>query len=65
MAAANAAARNRPFLIVEIAGARLPAVDALIDRHGRLAANIEGNQYSTDQLTDLTRSVLDLRPAQR
>lgn len=31
---------------------------ALVDRGGRLAANIEGNQYSSDQLVDLTRAVL-------
>lgn len=36
---------------------------ALVDRNGQLAANIEGNQYSTDQLADLTRSVLEARPA--
>jgi protein SCO1 len=38
---------------------------ALIDRNGRLVANIEGNQYSTDQLADLTRAVLDARPVAR
>lgn len=31
---------------------------ALVDRTGRLVANIEGNQYTSDQLVDLTRSVL-------
>ena len=31
---------------------------ALVDRAGRLVANIEGNQYTSDQLVDLTRSVL-------
>jgi protein SCO1/2 len=31
---------------------------ALVDRSGTLVANIEGNQYSSDQLVDLTRSVL-------
>jgi protein SCO1/2 len=31
---------------------------ALIDRDGRLVANIEGNQYSVNQLVDLTASVL-------
>jgi protein SCO1/2 len=31
---------------------------ALIDRNGRLVANIEGNQYTSDQLADLTRAVL-------
>jgi protein SCO1/2 len=32
---------------------------ALIDRDGRLVANIEGNQYSAAQLADLTASVLE------
>jgi protein SCO1/2 len=32
---------------------------ALIDRSGRLVANIEGNQYSSDQLVDLLKSVLE------
>lgn len=36
---------------------------ALIDRRGALVANIEGNKYSSDQLTDLVRSVLDGPPA--
>ena len=31
----------------------------LIDRHGRLVANVEGNQFSSDQLGDLTAAVLD------
>jgi protein SCO1/2 len=31
---------------------------ALIDRDGRLVANIEGNQYTVNQLLDLTASVL-------
>jgi protein SCO1/2 len=31
---------------------------ALIDREGRLVANIEGNQYQVSQLVDLTASVL-------
>lgn len=30
---------------------------AVIDRQGRLAANIEGNQYTTDQLADLVEMV--------
>jgi protein SCO1/2 len=30
----------------------------LIDRAGRLAASVEGNRYSPEQLADLTRSVL-------
>jgi protein SCO1/2 len=34
---------------------------ALIDRNGTLVANIEGNKYSSDQLADLTRSVLSNR----
>jgi protein SCO1 len=33
----------------------------LIDRGGQLVANIEGNQYSSDQLTELTRTVLRKR----
>jgi protein SCO1 len=36
---------------------------ALIDRNGKLVANIEGNQYSPDQLADLTQAVLKARPA--
>ncbi len=35
----------------------------LIDRNGKLAANIEGNKYTSDQLADLTREVLNKRPA--
>lgn len=35
----------------------------LIDRNGKLVANIEGNQYSTDQLADLMQTVLKTRPA--
>ena len=31
---------------------------AIIDRHGKLVANIEGNQFTTDQLGDLTEAVL-------
>lgn len=34
----------------------------LIDRSGNLAANIEGNRYSSDQLAELTRVVLNRRP---
>lgn len=30
----------------------------LIDRRGRLAANVEGNQFTADQLADLTESAL-------
>jgi protein SCO1/2 len=32
---------------------------ALIDRRGQLVANIEGNQFTSDQLGDLTKAVLD------
>jgi protein SCO1/2 len=32
---------------------------AIIDRQGRLAANIEGNQFTADQLADLLKTVLD------
>jgi protein SCO1/2 len=35
----------------------------LIDRTGTLVANIEGNQYSSDQLGELTQAVLDGRAA--
>jgi len=31
---------------------------AVIDRKGRLVANIEGNQFTADQLSDLVNSVL-------
>jgi cytochrome oxidase Cu insertion factor (SCO1/SenC/PrrC family) len=31
---------------------------AIVDREGRLAANIEGNQFTADQLTDLVRTML-------
>jgi protein SCO1/2 len=31
----------------------------LVGRDGRLAANVEGNQFSSDQLADLTAGVLD------
>jgi protein SCO1/2 len=33
----------------------------LIDRNGQLVANIEGNQYSSDQLADLTQAALSSR----
>lgn len=36
---------------------------AVIDREGRLAANLEGNQFTAQQLGDLVESVLD-RPLQ-
>jgi len=32
---------------------------ALIDRRGRMAANIEGNQFTPEQLGDLTETLLD------
>jgi protein SCO1 len=32
---------------------------AIIDRQGKLVANIEGNQFTADQLADLTKAVLD------
>jgi protein SCO1/2 len=35
---------------------------AIIDRQGRLITNIEGNQFSAEQLTDLVESVLNRRP---
>jgi protein SCO1/2 len=34
---------------------------AVIDREGRLTANIEGNQYTTDQLAALVQAVTDRR----
>ena len=35
----------------------------VIDRQGKLVANIEGNQFTVEQLTDLVKTVLDTRPA--
>jgi len=35
---------------------------AIINRRGRLVANIEGNQFTTDQLGDLTEAALAERP---
>jgi len=32
---------------------------AIIDRHGKLVANLEGNQFTADQLTDLVQIVLN------
>jgi protein SCO1 len=32
---------------------------AIIDRNGKLVANIEGNQFTADQLADLTQTVLN------
>ena len=37
----------------------------LIDRNGALFANVEGNKFSTDQLADLTRTVLKLATRKR
>ena len=34
---------------------------AIIDRQGKLAANIEGNQFTAGQLGDLTQTVLNLK----
>jgi protein SCO1/2 len=34
----------------------------VIDRHGKVVANIEGNQFTADQLVDLVKSVLDHGP---
>lgn len=34
----------------------------VIDRQGRMIANIEGNQFTADQLVDLMRSVLEAKP---
>jgi protein SCO1/2 len=34
---------------------------AIIDRRGRLVANIEGNQFTTDQLGDLVQTILSRR----
>jgi len=31
---------------------------AIIDRHGKLVANIEGNQFTAEQLADLVNSVM-------
>jgi protein SCO1/2 len=38
---------------------------AVIDRRGVLAATLDGNRYSSDQLGDLVQSVLDAGPAAR
>ena len=34
---------------------------AVIDRHGALAANLEGNQLTAEQLADLVQTVMDRR----
>lgn len=36
---------------------------AVIDRSGKLVANIEGNQFTAEQLSDLIQTVLDRAPA--
>lgn len=36
---------------------------AIVDRQGRLVANIEGNQFTAEQLGDLVQNVLDRRRA--
>ena len=38
---------------------------AIIDRQGRLVANIEGNQFTAGQLADLTETVLDSKSRTR
>jgi protein SCO1/2 len=35
---------------------------AIIDRHGKLVTNIEGNRFTPDQLGDLVQTVLSRRP---
>jgi len=35
---------------------------AVIDRKGKLVANLEGNQFTAEQLGDLVRTVIDARP---
>ena len=35
---------------------------AIIDRQGKMVANLEGNQFTADQLGDLTAAVLDSKP---
>jgi protein SCO1/2 len=37
---------------------------ALIDRQGKLVANLEGNQFTADQLGDLTETVMNRSTAQ-
>ena len=34
---------------------------AIVDRRGRMVANVEGNQFTSDQLGDLTAAVLDAK----
>jgi protein SCO1/2 len=36
-----------------------PLHTVIIDRKGRLAANIEGNQFTPDQLGDLVETVMN------
>ncbi len=38
---------------------------AIIDRSGKLVANIEGNQFTADQLGDLTQAVLESKSRNR
>ena len=33
----------------------------VIDRRGKLVSNIEGNQYTADQLVDLIKTVVDTK----
>jgi protein SCO1/2 len=35
---------------------------AIIDRQGRVAANLEGNQYTAEQLGDLVETVIQRTP---
>jgi protein SCO1/2 len=35
---------------------------AVIDRQGRLVANLEGNEFTADQLGNLLKTVMDRRP---
>jgi protein SCO1/2 len=38
---------------------------AIIDRTGKMVANIEGNQFTADQLSDLVKAVLDPKSRNR
>jgi len=38
---------------------------AIIDRQGKMVANVEGNQFTADQLGDLTEAALDLKKGSR
>jgi protein SCO1/2 len=35
---------------------------AVIDRHGRVVANLEGNEFSAEQLGELIKTVLTEKP---